>query len=131
MIARWIVGQQVNRSSDRSCTRSMIHNKIHLINPSCPRPNIALQLQNCGLKHHSFHFTSFHYTQVHFVCLLYFDLNKQDYYCCHTNRKWKKLCQLSIVTFYSSLQRKYHINFLFITMAIKKHLAHPCTKCKK
>ena len=30
----------------------MIHNKIHLISPGCARPSIV---QNCGLKHHSFH----------------------------------------------------------------------------
>ena len=41
--------------SDRSCTRGMVHNKIHLINPCCPGPSIALQVQNRGLKqHHSF-----------------------------------------------------------------------------
>ena len=33
----------------------MIHKKIHLISPGCPRPTIALTLQNCGLKHQSFH----------------------------------------------------------------------------
>ena len=27
----------------RSCTRDMIHNKIHLIIQGCPRPSIALQ----------------------------------------------------------------------------------------
>ena len=32
----------------------MIHNKIHLISPCCPRPSITLQVQNCGLKHQSF-----------------------------------------------------------------------------
>ena len=31
-----------------------IHNKIHLIIPGCPRPSIALQEQNRGLKHQSF-----------------------------------------------------------------------------
>ena len=36
----------------------MIHNKIHLISPGCPRPNIALQMQNRSLKHDSFHFIS-------------------------------------------------------------------------
>ena len=32
----------------------MIHNEIHLISPGCPRPSIALQMQNRGLKRHSF-----------------------------------------------------------------------------
>ena len=32
----------------------MIHIKIHLISPGCPRPSIALQVQNRGLK--QFHF---------------------------------------------------------------------------
>ena len=40
--------------SDRSCTRGMIHAKIHLISRGCPRSSIALQVQNRGLKHHSF-----------------------------------------------------------------------------
>ena len=43
----------VNRSSDRSCIRGIIHNTIHLTSLGCPGPIIALQLQNCGLKHHS------------------------------------------------------------------------------
>ena len=30
----------------------MIHNKIHLISPSCLRPSIALIVQNRGLNHH-------------------------------------------------------------------------------
>ena len=28
--------------------------KIHLISTGCPRPSIALQMQNHGIKHHSF-----------------------------------------------------------------------------
>ena len=44
----------VNRSSDRFYTRGMIHNKIHLISPCCPRPSIASTVQSRGLKHHSF-----------------------------------------------------------------------------
>ena len=51
VVERWTV---VNRSSDRSCTRGMLHNKIHLTSPSCPLPSIALQVQNRGLKHQSF-----------------------------------------------------------------------------
>ena len=31
----------VNRFGDRSYTRGMIRNKIHVISPGCPRPNIA------------------------------------------------------------------------------------------
>ena len=45
---------QVNRSSDRSYIRCMIHNKIHPISLGCPRPNIALQMRDRSLKHHSF-----------------------------------------------------------------------------
>ena len=36
----------------------MIHNKIHLISPGCPRPNISLQVQNRDLEHQPFHFSS-------------------------------------------------------------------------
>ena len=43
--------QLVNRSSDWSCTRGMIQHKIHLNNPGCPRPSIALKMQNRGLKY--------------------------------------------------------------------------------
>ena len=34
-------GLLVNRLSYWSCTRGMIHNKIHPISPSCPRPSIS------------------------------------------------------------------------------------------
>ena len=47
----------IDRSSDQSCTRGMIHNKIHRISPVCPWPSITLKVKNCGLKHDSFHFT--------------------------------------------------------------------------
>ena len=36
--------------------RDMIHYKIHIISPGCPRPGIVLQVQNRGLKHQSFHY---------------------------------------------------------------------------
>ena len=36
-------GLQVNRSSERSCTRGKIHIKIHIIRPGCLQPSIALQ----------------------------------------------------------------------------------------
>ena len=52
METRWTAWLLVNRSSDRSCTRGKILSKIHLISPGCPRPSIALQMQNRGLKHH-------------------------------------------------------------------------------
>ena len=45
-------GLQVNRSSDHSCTRGMIHNKIHLICQACPGPSISIL--NRDLKQHSF-----------------------------------------------------------------------------
>ena len=35
--------QLVNKLSDRSCTRGMIHNIIHFISPCCPRASITLQ----------------------------------------------------------------------------------------
>ena len=50
--------------SDRSCNRGMIHNKIHFSSPGCPRPSIALQMQNRDLKHHSFHLLQSEYTIV-------------------------------------------------------------------
>ena len=56
------VGLLVNWSSDRSCTRGMIHNKLSLISPGCPRPCIALQLSNRGLQHHS---VSFWHDNIH------------------------------------------------------------------
>ena len=43
-------GLLVNRSSDQSCTRGMIHNRIHLISRSCPGPCLALQCRIVGLK---------------------------------------------------------------------------------
>ena len=55
MVQWYRAGLLVNRPSDRSCTRGMIHNKIPLISRGCPRSSVALQLQDCGLKHHSFH----------------------------------------------------------------------------
>ena len=36
-------GVLVNRSSKQSCTMGMIHNKIHIISPGCPRPTIAFK----------------------------------------------------------------------------------------
>ena len=36
------------------CTSGIFHNKIHLISRGCPWPSVALQVQNCGLKHQSF-----------------------------------------------------------------------------
>ena len=41
----------------------MIHNKIQPFSPDCPQPSIALQMQNHGLKHHSFH-------SIPLLCLL-------------------------------------------------------------
>ena len=51
-VVQWLLraGLLVNRSSDWSCTGGMIHNRMHLIVPGCPRPSIALQVQNRGLK---------------------------------------------------------------------------------
>ena len=50
----WYSGLLSNRSSDQSCARGMVHNKIHLIRQGCLRPSIALTVQNRGLKHQSF-----------------------------------------------------------------------------
>ena len=47
-------GLQVNRSRNQSCTRGMIHNKIHFINPCCPWPNFSYTVQNHGIKYHLF-----------------------------------------------------------------------------
>ena len=52
VLARW-TGLLANRSSDRSCARGKINNKIHHIRPGCLRPSIAT-VQNHGLKHYSF-----------------------------------------------------------------------------
>ena len=49
VVARWTARQQVELS-DWSCTRGMIHNKIHLIRQG----SIALTVQNRSLKHQSF-----------------------------------------------------------------------------
>ena len=66
-IAQWRnTGLLVKSSSNRSCTRGMIHNKIHLFSPDYRRPSIALQFS--GLKHKSFHFmlwTESHLTITH------------------------------------------------------------------
>ena len=41
-VAHWShAGLLINRLSDRSCTKGMIHNNKHLISPGCPRPSIA------------------------------------------------------------------------------------------
>ena len=47
-----------NISSDRSCTRGMIHNKIDLISSDCTRPSIALQCRIVAWN--TIHFILFH-----------------------------------------------------------------------
>ena len=59
---RDIRGTLVNRSSDRSCTGGMIHNKIHPIKPRLSSAHYSLTAQNRGLKHHSFIHLFTHYT---------------------------------------------------------------------
>ena len=54
LVARWTADQQVERSI--SCTRGMIHNKIHLISSGCSLPSKTLQVLNRGLKHQLFYF---------------------------------------------------------------------------
>ena len=51
-VACWTAGQQVKLSILRL---GMIHYKIHLICPGCPRP---ITVQNCDLMQHLFHFIS-------------------------------------------------------------------------
>lgn len=46
-------GLQENRTSYQSCIWDMVHIKTHFIGPSCPSPSTV---QNCDLKHSSFHF---------------------------------------------------------------------------
>ena len=51
LVVSWITGQQVEPY--RSCTRGMIHNKIHLICFGCLRPSTALECR-IVVKQHSF-----------------------------------------------------------------------------
>ena len=44
-------GMLVKRLSDRSCTRGMIHNKIHRVSPGCPPPSIGLQVEAYDTNH--------------------------------------------------------------------------------
>ena len=36
------IEETVISTRDQSCTWGMIHTKVHIINPSCPRPSIAI-----------------------------------------------------------------------------------------
>ena len=47
-------GLLINRSSDRSCTRGMIHNEIFSYKPRLSPAQYSLTVQNRGLKHQSF-----------------------------------------------------------------------------
>ena len=58
-------------SSDRSCARGMIHNKIHPIRPGFLRPSIALTVQNRGLKDQSFDFLAFCILHMSESCALF------------------------------------------------------------
>ena len=46
----WHSGLQVNSSNNRSCTRSMIHIKMHLFSPGCSLPSIAFQCRVVALN---------------------------------------------------------------------------------
>ena len=43
MAQQLFAGLQISKSIERSCTWSMIQTNMHLLNPGCPRPSIALQ----------------------------------------------------------------------------------------
>ena len=95
-------GLLVNRSSGRSCSRGMIHNKIHLISPGCPRPNTALQSRIVALNSiHFIHIISLLHTQdAEMFCYLMANDSVQDmqmYQCgYYTQMSWKnKLVALS------------------------------------
>ena len=48
LVQSWFINSVSIRSIPKAC-----HTKIHLISAGCPRNNIALLVQNCGLKNHS------------------------------------------------------------------------------
>ena len=52
VVALWTAGEQA--AIDRSCSKGMIPD----ISPGYSRPSIASQVQDLGLKHYSFHFSS-------------------------------------------------------------------------
>ena len=43
---------------NQSCISDVAQASIYHMSPACPRYSAALQLQNHGPKHHSFHFIS-------------------------------------------------------------------------
>ena len=57
----------------------MVPTEIHLINPGCSQVSITLQMQNHGLKHHSFNPISFHsplsFATNHHLPIVFFMLN--------------------------------------------------------
>ena len=66
VVGRWIASQQV--SSDRSCTRGMIHIRILLISPGCSRPNIVL---HCRIVASNTFIHSVIYVLFYWVCNLF------------------------------------------------------------
>ena len=50
VVQSYNAGLMISRSTDRSCTRGMIHNTILLISSCCPRRSIALQCRIVALK---------------------------------------------------------------------------------
>ena len=61
----WVrAGLLPNRSSDRSCTRGMIHNKFQLIRPRLSPDEYSLTVQNRDLSTIHFQFQTYIYAQV-------------------------------------------------------------------
>ena len=58
LVGQWYICSTLDYWSTgrhRSCTRGMIHNKIHFLIPGCPPIIIySFTMQHHGLKHHSF-----------------------------------------------------------------------------
>ena len=48
-------GLQVNRSIDKSCSLCTVYSTIHFISSGCHGLNVALQCNDHGLQHYSFH----------------------------------------------------------------------------
>ena len=76
VVAGW-TAVHVNRSSDRSCTRGMIHYKIQLILGRLSSAQYSHTVQNGGLRHHSFIMVMFR-LGAHYIC--------GRCTCCHGNR---------------------------------------------
>ena len=67
-VARWT---QSRRSKVQYCSGASFI-KIHLISPSCPRPNSPFKVQKSGLKHRHFIFNKVLFAACSFVSLIFF-----------------------------------------------------------